>query len=400
MKIRQSAYFDGSGGRNTEQRERVLDTDSTLNIVVAAGGTGGHLFPALAVVEQLRELTHDHLNVFFLGSEDRMEATLIPSYGYPYTPMPIAGFKGLTHPSTFSLPLKILSSMRIARRVIREAKADVVLVTGAYISFPAGRAAVAEGVPLVIMESNVNPGKSNAKLAPHAAAIIASFEESRAFFSDVIQDRIHVLGNPVRNQISTSMETEAARVGFGLDGNAPTVLVFGGSLGARSINHAVQTMVDRWAATHATPEWQLLWQTGRDYTATIPQSLTRRVSARPFIDDMGSAYAAADLVVSRSGATTIAELGIVGKPAILVPLPSASTNEQRHNAKVVEQRGGAIVVEDGDLASQLSDTIEAVMLDERRRSTMAQAMQTLGRPDAAREASLIVQRIAQEDTRS
>ena len=253
-----------------------------LNIVVAAGGTGGHLFPALAVIEQLRALTNDRISVSFLGSEDRMEATLIPSYGYPYTPMPIVGFKGIRHPSTFTLPFKIASSVRIARRAIREARADVVLVTGAYISYPAGRAAVKEGVPLVIMESNVNPGKSNARLAPHAAAIIASFEESRAFFPEAIQDRIHVVGNPVRSQITSTMEIGGARVAFGLDGEKPTVLVFGGSLGARSINRAVQSMVDRWAATQTAPPWQLLWQTGKDFTATIPNRLAHVVSARAF----------------------------------------------------------------------------------------------------------------------
>jgi len=367
-----------------------------LNIVVAAGGTGGHLFPALAVVEQLRILTNDRINVSFLGSEDRMEATLIPSYGFPYTPMPIVGFKGLTDPSTFTLPLKIAASVRIARQAIRAAQADVVLVTGAYISYPAGRAAVKEGVPLVVMESNVNPGKSNARLAPHAAAVIATFEESRSFFPAALQDRIHVVGNPVRSQITGTMEIGGARVAFGLDGSKPTVLVFGGSLGARSINRAVQAMVDRWASTYTVPAWQLLWQTGKDFEANIPERLARVVSARKFIDDMGSAYAAADLVVSRSGATSIAELGIVGKPAILVPLPSASTNEQRHNAQVVERRGGAIVLDDADLAQHLSDTIEALMLDERRRQLMAQSMRTMGRPDAAVAAARIVLQIAQD----
>ena len=358
---------------------------------MAAGGTGGHLFPALAVIEQLRVLTNDRISVSFLGSEDRMEATLIPSYGYPYTPMPIVGFKGIPHPSTLALPLKMAASVRIARRVIREARADVVLVTGAYISYPAGRAAVKEGVPLVIMESNVNPGRSNARLAPHAAAIIASFEESRAFFPEAIQDRVHVVGNPVRSQIFSTMEIGGARVAFGLDGSKSTVLVFGGSLGARSINQTVQSMVDRWAATQSVPPWQLLWQTGKEFEATVPKRLAHVISARPFINDMGSAYAAADLVVSRSGATTVAELGIVGKPAILVPLPSAATNEQRINARVVEQHGGAIVIDDADLASQLSDTIEAIMLDERRRSMMAHSMRTLGRPNAATEAARIVQ---------
>lgn len=365
-------------------------TASALSVVVAAGGTGGHLFPALAVVEQLRTLTNDRLQVTFVGSADRMEATLIPSYGFDYTPMPIKGYKGLTHPSTLLLPWRIMRSTQIARSVIRRNRANVVLATGAYISYPAGRAAIAERVPLVIMESNVNPGKTNARLASNAAAVIASFDETRSFFSRKMQERIHVVGNPVRHQILAHHEAEAARLAYGLDPDRRTVLVFGGSLGARSINTAVQHMVDRWAATYGTPSWQLLWQTGKEFVARVPERLSSVVHAQPFISDMGTAYAAADLVVCRSGATTVAELGVVAKPAILIPLPSASTNEQQHNARVVEARNGAIVVDDAELDLHLVDTIEALMIDDRRRERMSLAMRTLGKPHAAEEAARIV----------
>ncbi len=364
--------------------------NTVISVVVAAGGTGGHLFPALAVVEQLRALTNDRVRLTFVGSADRMEATLIPSYGFDYTPMPIKGFKGLTHPSTLMLPWRILRSTHIARSLIRQHHADVVLATGAYISYPAGRAAIAEGVPLVLMESNVNPGKTNARLASKAAAVITSFDESRSFFPRSIQQRIHAVGNPVRHQILASHEVEAARLSFGLDPDRRTVLVFGGSLGARSINTAVQRMVDRWAASYSEPPWQLLWQTGKAFEATVPDRLASVVRVQPFINDMGTAYAAADLVVSRSGATTVAELGVVAKPAILIPLPSASTNEQHHNARVVEERGGALVVDDADLELHLSDTIEALMIDDRRRERMSLAMRTLGKPHAAEEAARIV----------
>ena len=396
VKIRQSTYFDWTELRSTIHWTSVSADPSLLKIVVAAGGTGGHLFPAMAVVEQLQRLTGGQCRPHFLGSEDRMEATLIPQAGYPYTAMPIAGFRGVTHPSTLSLPLKIVRSVQIARRTIKLHRPSVVLVTGAYISYPAGRAAIKEGVPLVIMESNVNPGKTNAQLAGNASAIVASFEESREFFPASVQDRIHVVGNPVRQQIKTSIDGQGARLGFALDATRPTVLVFGGSLGARSINRAVQKLVDRWTATQTAPPWQLIWQTGADYTAVVSEKLRGFVCSRPFLDDMGSAYAAADLVVCRSGATTIAELGIVGKPAVLIPLPSASTNEQRHNARVVERRGAAIVVEDEELDQRLGDTIDAMMIDERRRSSMATSMRTLGKPLAAEEAARIVLRIGQQ----
>ena len=367
---------------------------SPLRLIVAAGGTGGHLFPALAVVEQLESLTDGVLDVAFLGSEDRMEARLIPSYGYAYTAMPIQGFKGLRNPSTLMLPWRIAASEWIAYRTLKQFKPDVVLVTGAYISYPVGRVAARMGIPLVLIESNVNPGKTNTVLAPKATAIIATFDESRALFKGVATSRIHVLGNPVRQQILDAPEMHEARRALGLSETLPTVLVVGGSLGARSMNHSVQAMVDRWAATSSQPPYQMLWQTGDQFASRIPVSLQERVHAMPFVDSMGAAYAAADLVVCRSGATTIAELGVMGKPAILIPLPSASTNEQRRNADVVARRGAAVIVDDRDLAVQLADVIEAVLVDERRRTSMADAMKSLGKPHAASEAARLVLQLA------
>ena len=373
-----------------EERMMADEHERELRMLVAAGGTGGHIFPAIAVVEQLQQMLGDALNVEFIGSEDRMEATMIPQLGYPYTSMPITGFKGMMDPSTITLPFKVLKSERIARDVIKRFKPHVVLVTGAYMSYPAGMAAYKERIPLVLMESNVNPGKTNARLSTYANAIILAFEESRDHFGDTQQDHLFVRGNPVRTQIKTDGDQRTARSTFGLQEERPTVFVFGGSLGARSLNQAVQDRVERWAATKATPDYQILWQTGKNFSATIPADIASHVVAHPFINDMGSAFAAADVVVCRSGATTIAELGIVGKPAILIPLPSASTNEQRLNAEVVERRGGAIVIKDDDVSATLMDTVQALLVDPSRRERMREAMLTIGKPDAASEAARIV----------
>lgn len=358
-----------------------------LRVVVACGGTGGHIFPAVAVVEQLIERTNGNCTPLFLGSLDRMETRLIPSMGYDYIGMPIEGFRGLSL-STLTLPFKILRSISIARSAIRRFKPHAVICTGAYISYPAGIAAARERVPLFVLESNLNPGKSNARLVPHAAAVVLAFEDSRTFYPSSMQSRLHVLGNPVRTQIDRSASQHDARTWWGLDAERPTVLVFGGSLGARSINEAIE---------HALPlieqrGWQMLWQTGKGHVPARP--LPSNVRMVEFIDNMGSAYAAADLVVSRSGATTIAELGIVAKPAILIPLPSASTNEQRHNAHVVERHAAAVVLENDRLVDELLPAIDRIMSNEAMQASMASRMAELGRPDAAGDVAELVMRVS------
>ena len=356
----------------------------TFRVVVAAGGTGGHIFPAVAVVEQLQKQTGGHCSALFLGSADRMETSLIPALGYPYVPMPIVGFKGLTSLSTLTLPLKIMRSVSIARAAIRRHRPNAVICTGAYISYPAGIAAVKEGVPLFVLESNINPGKTNARLAPKAAAVVLAFEESVSQYPAELRSKMHVLGNPVRTQIDASMTQSEARRMFGLAEDKPTVLVFGGSLGARTINNAIASALPMLE----TEPYQVLWQTGAGYEP--PPYLPDNVRALPFIDNMGAAYAAADLVVARSGATTIAELGIVGKAAIFVPLSSASTNEQRRNAAAVERAGGALVLDDGRAAADLATTVRQLMLDNDRRTTMAAAMRSMGHPDAAANTAALI----------
>jgi UDP-N-acetylglucosamine--N-acetylmuramyl-(pentapeptide) pyrophosphoryl-undecaprenol N-acetylglucosamine transferase len=358
-----------------------------FRVVVAAGGTGGHIFPAVAVVEQLMELTNGRCAATFLGSTDRMEARLIPSLGYPFHAMPISGFKGLRSASTLTLPLKILRSTRIAQDVIKRTKPHAVICTGAYISYPAGIAAQREGVPLIVLESNVNPGKANRRLAKNATAVVLAFEAAREYYPEAMASRLHVLGNPVRSQIDPRRSAEEARRSFGLDAKKRTVLIFGGSLGARTMNNAVVQSLPQ----IANEAYQVLWQIGGSYTP--PSDLPSNVKVVPFIDDMGAAYAAADLVVSRSGATTVAELGIVGKPAVLVPLPSASTNEQELNARVVERAGGGVVLKDEDCAATLHATMTMLMSCDDQRIRMGAEMGTLGRLRAAHDVAELVLRI-------
>ncbi len=367
----------------------MVETSPSLRLLVAAGGTGGHIFPAVAVIEALQTHLQNAVDVQWLGSATRMEATLVPELGFPFTPMPITGFRKLLSLDTLLLPIRVLSSIARARVLIRRFRPHVALVTGAYISYPAGVAAAQMGVPLVVMESNVNLGKTNSQLVGKASAIVLTYHETLDRLPAAVRSRAAVLGNPVRTVFANPSSAEQARMAFGLDAHRPTVLVVGGSLGACSINHTVQAMVNRWAQTQAP--CQLIWQTGRHFSAQIPDALKGAVVSQEFIADVQLAYAAASIVVCRSGATTVSELGVIGKPAILIPLPSASTDEQRRNAQAISSRGGAVVIDDGVIDTRLETELMSLLNDGERLERMAQAMRATGKPDAAiRVAELVV----------
>lgn len=354
-----------------------------MNVLFAAGGTGGHIFPAVAVWEELVRRNPRQVQACWLGSQDRMESTLVPALGIPYVAMPIKGFKKTISADTLLLPFRIAASVLKARTCMQQFKPDVVVVTGAYISYPAGIAAKQLGIPYVVMESNVNLGKTNRQLAPNARLLVVSYAETMAQLSPSTQEHAKVLGNPVRSTITQLVDPAEARRAFGLDPVRPTVFVMGGSLGARSINNAVQSMVNSWKHESQAP-FQLLWQTGKNYTAVVPNEVGSSVRVMEFVESMGMAYAAADLVVGRSGATSVAELGIVGKPAILVPLPSASMGEQQLNASAVAKRGGAVVLQDSRVDQDLASAINDIVFDQHKLSVMSTAMTSLGMPNAAR----------------
>lgn len=367
-----------------------MSNTSPLNIVVAAGGTGGHIFPAVAVVERLVELTENNINVTFMGSYNRMEAQLIPEYGYRFIGMNIKGLGRIFSVDTLVMPLRVLRSIVKAYTTLRKQKAQVVICTGAYISFPVGIAAWLSGIPLVVFESNVNPGKSNKRLASKASAIVLAFEASKKFFSSEVQRKLICLGNPIRRGVTNAIGKEEARASLKLSPDTNTLLVFGGSLGAKAINQATEKFI----ANHS--DIQVIWQTGKNYTP--PSNLPPNVVCMEFISDMGLVYAAADVVLCRSGATTIAELAVLGKPSILVPLPSASTNEQFYNARHAQSVGGALMIENQILIEQMETAVLDILEDTERLLEMGEAIKKLGRPNAARDSAELVLEIARWNT--
>ncbi|MBX7154028.1 MAG: undecaprenyldiphospho-muramoylpentapeptide beta-N-acetylglucosaminyltransferase [Candidatus Kapaibacterium sp.] len=357
----------------------------TIKLIVAAGGTGGDLFPAVAVVEQLQHIAN--VEAIFVGNPNRIEADVVPKLGFRFVPLSVKGYKGLRSLQTYMLPFTIVQSYLTIRKLISTFKPDVALCAGTYISYPLGLAASHTKVPVVLIESNAIPGKANRSIAKRANLIVAAFDECKQFLSEQAARAVQVLGNPIRQTFGALPNQQQARTTFGLQPNKQTILAFGGSLGARSINNAVVAMLPQLEQMGA----QVLWQTGKNYT--VPQHLPANVTVLPFIDDMASAYSAADIVVSRSGGGTVAELGVVGKPALLVPYPYAANKEQEHNARALENIGAAKLIHDEHLAAQLEPTVMELLANPNALQHMATAMASHGKPHAARDAAHAVMKL-------
>lgn len=352
-----------------------------LTILAAAGGTGGDLFPAVAVIEELQTVAPD-VRVLWVGNPHRIEAKVVPQLGYEFYPLSVTGYKGLRSLDSYLLPFRIVSSLMRCRGLMKDHNVAGVLCGGTYISYPAGLAAHQLDIPLMVLEPNVIPGKTNRLLAQKADAIIVAFEETRRHFSEEFHPRMLPFGNPVRRSMNRPLpEQSAARRALGLDESLPTVFLFGGSLGARSLNESMMRLMEDSKAQNM----QILWQTGRNFTP--PPSYPPHIHVYDFIDDMATMYAAADLVVSRAGGGTVSELMNVGKPSILVPLPTASNNEQWHNARVLEEHGAALVIEDSYIREKLIETLFSLLHDAERLASMTRAAQSLAKPDASYKAA-------------
>ncbi|MGE5480210.1 MAG: undecaprenyldiphospho-muramoylpentapeptide beta-N-acetylglucosaminyltransferase [Chloroflexota bacterium] len=362
-----------------------------LRLLVAAGGTGGHLFPAVAVVEELEEMLGADFEAAFIGREDKIEARFAGERGYKFYPIKTEGIRKLISMNTLTLPFRTFSAILHSRKIIKQGGYDCVLATGAYISYSPGMAASQLKTPLALMESNVNPGKSIKMLAPNADLFITSFAETANFFDRSVQKKIKCLGNPIRKYIFEAPSRGESRRRFGLEENLPTVLIFGGSLGARSINHAVEAALDQIAEEN----FQVLWQTGRNYE--LKRDLPSNVKMVEFINDMAAAYKACDLAVCRSGAATVSELASTGAPSLLVPLPSASNNEQEHNAKVFTGRGAAELIHDRDLDAELLPAMRDLINSPEKLEVMSRAALKLSKPHAARDAAKSILRLLGRD---
>jgi UDP-N-acetylglucosamine--N-acetylmuramyl-(pentapeptide) pyrophosphoryl-undecaprenol N-acetylglucosamine transferase len=351
-----------------------------MKILLSAGGTGGHLFPAVAVLEEIANITANRvpIEVFAVGNPEKIEARVCKEKHWHFTPIPMVGFAGFGL-KFFKFFLNTLKSINICRDLIRNEGIDFGIATGAYISYPAGMSLYSEKKPLFLLESNLVPGRANRLLARRASIFFATFEETKKWLPLEVKERVKVLGTPIRKDLLAPKTPQEAREKFGLEPEKPTLLVFGGSLGARSINHAIHSNYK----TLLNEGIQILWQTGKNFDFEKPND--KGLKMLEFIEDMASAYASADLVVARSGASTIAEISALGKPAILIPYPYSTNKHQEENARELANSNAAIMILDNEIADSLVQTIISLFKNPAKLQELSQNIRKFGNPNAGYE---------------
>lgn len=359
-----------------------------MKVMFAGGGTGGHLYPAVAMAEELLK-RYPGTGVSFVGTEKGIESTEVPRLGYRLHTFRVRGFSRGKSPADLLQNAGVLTDFAgavwSAMSLIRRERPDVVVGTGGFVSAPLLLAAQVLGKKNIIQEQNAFPGVTTRMLAAFATEVHLSFSDSRRFFKR--KNGIYISGNPARSFSLT--DAGEAREMFGLEPKLPTLLVFGGSRGARSINSAVK----EWALERKGKS-NIIWQTGSLDFEAIKSELasSEDLWIGPYINDMGSAYSAADLVLCRAGASTVAELTNIGKPAVLVPYPYATGNHQFFNAEALSKDGAASLIEDSDIKStNAKEQVYGLLEDSEARSRMAGACKKHGKPEAAGE---LAERIA------
>ncbi|MFN5325410.1 MAG: undecaprenyldiphospho-muramoylpentapeptide beta-N-acetylglucosaminyltransferase [Bacteroidota bacterium] len=327
-----------------------------VKVIISGGGTGGHIFPAIAIANGLRSID-PQIKLLFVGANGRMEMEKVPAAGFDIVGLDISGIKRSLSLSNLAFPFKLMASLLKAARIVKRFKPQVAVGVGGYASGPLLWAASRLGISTVIQEQNSYPGITNKLLAGKAQLICTGYDNMEKYFPS---NKTVFTGNPVRKEmVDIAGKREEAFRFFGLENNKPVVLVIGGSQGARSINHAIMKGFAKFKESNI----QVLWQCGKQFHPEALQatSTTNGIHAFDFIARMDLAYAAADLVVSRAGASTVSELCVVGKPAIMVPLPTAAEDHQTHNCLSMVSKKAAILVKDSDAAMQLVDkAIEVV----------------------------------------
>lgn len=362
-------------------------------IIISGGGTGGHIFPAVSIANAIRELCPE-AEILFVGAEGRMEMQRVPDAGYRIIGLPVAGFDRQHLWRNFSVILKLLRSQWKARKIIKEFRPQVAVGVGGYASGPTLKTAGMMGIPTLIQEQNSYAGVTNKLLAQKADRICVAYEGMEKFFPS---EKILLTGNPVRQSLLDNQITrETAASAFGFNPNLKTVLVLGGSLGARTIN---QTLATGLALMKAHPEVQFIWQTGKIYIDQVKAAITAftgeavrnaRVGSIPnlyvtdFIKNMNNAYTLADLVISRAGAGSISEFCLLGKPVILVPSPNVAEDHQTKNALALVNKDAALYVKDAEAQEKLLDTALETVADDDLLKQLSINIAKLALPDSAR----------------
>ncbi|MCX6252240.1 MAG: undecaprenyldiphospho-muramoylpentapeptide beta-N-acetylglucosaminyltransferase [Bacteroidetes bacterium] len=352
-----------------------------VKVIISGGGTGGHIFPAIAIANAIKAKVSD-AEILFVGAQGRMEMEKVPAAGYPIKGLWISGLQRRLTWKNMTFPFKVIASLIKASNIISSFKPDIVIGVGGYASGPILRIAVRNKIPTLIQEQNSYPGITNKMLGMRVNRICVAYEGMDKFFP---AKKILLTGNPVRRDILSSADKKEESIAhFGLKPDKKTILVIGGSLGAGKVNESILKCIHE----NLTGEGvQVIWQTGKFYFDRITEDTTITnnpdVHVLPFIESMALAFAAADIVISRAGAIAISELCIVGKPVILIPSPNVAEDHQTKNAQALERKKAAIMLKDKDAVNQLFPTLSRLIKDESLQVSMHQNIIKLAIPDAA-----------------
>jgi UDP-N-acetylglucosamine--N-acetylmuramyl-(pentapeptide) pyrophosphoryl-undecaprenol N-acetylglucosamine transferase len=351
-----------------------------LRVVISGGGTGGHIFPAIAIANALRE-ANASTELLFVGASGRMEMEKVPAAGYRIVGLPVTGIRRSLSPRNLLVPFRALVSVIRAGGILRTFRPDIAVGVGGYASGPLLLAAALRRIPCLIQEQNSHAGVTNKVLSRMVQRICVAYEGMERYFP---REKIVMTGNPVRQDIlQAAGRREEGSAFFGLDPARPVVLVLGGSLGARTINESIHAGLGRFADAGI----QLVWQTGKAYAGTAAAAVSGLnrpgLSAYGFIQRMDLAYAVADVVVSRAGASSVSELCLAGKPSILVPSPNVAEDHQTRNAMALVARDAAVLVSDHQAREQLVDEALRLVRDEARRTALQEQISAMALPGAA-----------------
>jgi UDP-N-acetylglucosamine--N-acetylmuramyl-(pentapeptide) pyrophosphoryl-undecaprenol N-acetylglucosamine transferase len=362
-------------------------------LIISGGGTGGHIFPAIAIANSFRE-RHPNAQILFVGARGRMEMTRVPDAGYKIIGLWISGLQRKLTLSNLLFPVKVVVSYIRAAVIIKRYKPHAVIGTGGYASGPIMMAATRFGVPAIIQEQNSFAGLANKQVADKASKVCVAYDGMEKYFP---KDKIVLTGNPVRKDIISVGEKRTRGLNhFGFDAGTKTLLIIGGSLGARSINesilHNIEKLIDAGV--------QVVWQTGKGYYESYRASLVkydlRKIRVQDFVKEMDLAYAAADVVISRSGALAVSELCIAGKPTILVPSPNVAEDHQTKNAMALVDKDAALLVSDKDAKTRLVDEALKLLFDENLASRLGSNILKLARPKATEDIVNEIEKLIKE----
>ncbi|CAM4002075.1 undecaprenyldiphospho-muramoylpentapeptide beta-N-acetylglucosaminyltransferase [Flavobacterium antarcticum] len=350
-----------------------------LKFILSGGGTGGHIYPAIAIANELKFRFPD-ADILFVGASNKMEMQKVPQSGFPIKGLWIAGIQRKLTFDNALFPIKLLDSLLKSRTIIRHFKPDVVIGTGGFASGPLLRVAGIAGIPTVLQEQNSFPGITNKWLSKKASKICVAYENLEKFFP---RNKIVLTGNPVRQDLVDFKQKRQEGIEFfKLDATKKTILVLGGSLGARRINQLIAKELFNFNSQNV----QLLWQCGKLYQEEYSQFNDEpNVQVLPFIDRMDLAYAAADVIISRAGASSVSELCLVGKPTLFIPSPNVAEDHQTKNANAIVDKEGALLIKESELDTQFTNTINSLLNDEELQKKLSQNMLQLAKPNATKD---------------